>query len=53
VAAGLLTLAELAVEEGRPDDARPLLAEAKEAADTSGAAAFGARIDAALAALDG
>jgi tetratricopeptide (TPR) repeat protein len=53
VAAGLLTLAELAVEEGRPDDARPLLAEAKEAADASGAAAFGARIDAAIAALDG
>jgi tetratricopeptide (TPR) repeat protein len=53
VAAGLLTLAELAVEDGRPDDARPLLAEAKEAADSSGAAAFGARIDAALAALDG
>jgi tetratricopeptide (TPR) repeat protein len=53
VAAGLLTLAELATEDGRPDDARPLLAEAKEAADASGAAAFGARIDAAIAALDG
>jgi tetratricopeptide (TPR) repeat protein len=53
VAAGLLTLAELATEDCRPDDARPLLAEAKEAADASGAAAFGARIDAAIAALDG
>ena len=53
VAAGLLTLAELAVEEGRADEAPPLLAEAKEAADASGAAVFGARIDAALAALDG
>jgi tetratricopeptide (TPR) repeat protein len=52
VAAGLLTLAELAVEEGRPEDARPLLVEAKEAADSSGAAAFGARIDAVLATLD-
>jgi tetratricopeptide (TPR) repeat protein len=53
VAAGLLALAELAIEDGRPDDARPLLAEAKEAADASGAAAVGARIDAAIAALDG
>ena len=49
VAAGLLTLAELAAEEGRSDDARRLLEEAKEAADASGASAFGARIDAALA----
>jgi hypothetical protein len=52
VAAGLLTLAEIALEEGRADDARSLLAEAKDAADRSGAAAFGRRIDAALAGLD-
>jgi tetratricopeptide (TPR) repeat protein len=51
VAAGLLTLAELAAEEGRPDDARPLLVEAKEAADASGAAVFGARVDEVLAKL--
>jgi tetratricopeptide (TPR) repeat protein len=51
VAAGLLTLGELAAEEGRADDARRLLAEAKEAANASGAAAFGARIDTALAEL--
>jgi hypothetical protein len=51
IAAGLLTLAEIAVEEGRPGDARPLLVEAKEAADRSGAAAFGRRIDAAIAEL--
>ncbi len=50
VAAGLLTLAEVAGEEGRTDDARRLLEEAKQAADASGATAFGARIDAALAA---
>jgi len=48
VAAGLLTLGEIAVEEGRPADARRLLAEGKEAADTSGATTFGRRIDAAL-----
>jgi tetratricopeptide (TPR) repeat protein len=53
VAAGLFTLAELAIEDGRPGDARPLLAEAKAAADSSGSALFGARIDAAIAALDG
>jgi len=51
VAAGLLTLGEIAVEQGRPHDARRLLAEAKEAADTSGAATFGRRIDAALGEL--
>jgi tetratricopeptide (TPR) repeat protein len=53
VAAGLLTLAEIAAEEGRPEDARELLTEAKDAADSSGAGAFGVRIDAALAALNG
>ena len=51
VAAGLLTLGEIALEEDRRDDARQLLVEAKEAADRSGAAAFGRRIDAALAEL--
>jgi tetratricopeptide (TPR) repeat protein len=50
VAAGLLTLAEIAAEEGRAEDAQRLLEEAKEAADASGATAFGARIDAALTA---
>ena len=50
VAAGLLTLAQIADEEGRAEDARRLLDEAKEAADASGATAFGARIDAALTA---
>jgi tetratricopeptide (TPR) repeat protein len=51
VAAGLLTLAELALEEGRADEARELLGEAKEAAERSGATAFDRRIDAALADL--
>jgi tetratricopeptide (TPR) repeat protein len=51
VAAGLLTLAEVALEEGRPDDARDLLSEAKEAAERSGATAFDRRIEAALADL--
>jgi tetratricopeptide (TPR) repeat protein len=51
VAAGLLTLAEIALEEGRPDDARDLLGEAKEAAERSGATAFDGRIEAALADL--
>jgi hypothetical protein len=51
VAAGLLTLGEIAVEEGRLADARRLLAEGKEAADTSGATTFGRRIDAALGEL--
>ena len=50
VAAGLLTLAEIADEEGRSADARRLLEEAKQAAEASGATAFGARIDAALTA---
>jgi tetratricopeptide (TPR) repeat protein len=53
VAAGLLTLAQIAGEEGRAEDARRLLAEAKEAADASGATAFGTRIDAALRAEAG
>jgi tetratricopeptide (TPR) repeat protein len=53
VAAGLLTLAEIAGEEGRADDARRLLEEAKLAADASGATAFGGRIDAALTAAAG
>jgi tetratricopeptide (TPR) repeat protein len=52
VAAGLLTLGEIAAEEGRPDDARRLLAEAREAADASGAAAFSSRIGAALGELE-
>lgn len=51
VAAGLLTLAEIAGEEGRAEDARRLLEEAKRVADASGATAFGSRIDAALAEL--
>lgn len=53
VAAGLLTLGEIAGEEGRADDARRLLDEAKQAAYASGATAFGARIDAALTATAG
>ena len=46
VAAGLLTLAELAHERGRDDEARRLLAEARETAERCGAAAFLARIEA-------
>jgi hypothetical protein len=53
VAAGLLTLGELALEEGRTDEARRLLVEAKEAADASGATAFAGRIDGALTAAAG
>jgi tetratricopeptide (TPR) repeat protein len=52
VAAGLLTLAEIALEEGRAEDARGLLTEAKDAAVRSGATAFDQRIDAALAEVD-
>jgi tetratricopeptide (TPR) repeat protein len=48
VAAGLLTLGEIAAEEQRTDDARRLLEEAKETADRSRATAFGRRIEAAL-----
>jgi tetratricopeptide (TPR) repeat protein len=51
VAAGLLTLAEVAAERGDTEEARRLLEEARDLAARSGAAAFGARIDAALAAL--
>ena len=51
VAAGLLTLGEVAAERGRPDDARRLLAEARELAERSNARAFLARIDAVLAEL--
>ena len=50
VAAGLLTLAEIADEEGRSADARRLLEEAKQVAEASGASAFATRIDAALTA---
>ena len=46
VAAGLLTLAEVAHERGRADEARNLLAEAREAAERCGAAAFLLRIEA-------
>jgi hypothetical protein len=53
VAAGLLTLGELALEKGPTDEARRLLVEAKEAADASGTTAFAGRIDAALTAAAG
>ena len=46
VAAGLLTLAEVAAEEGRLDDARALLAEARETGERCGAHAFLRRIEA-------
>jgi tetratricopeptide (TPR) repeat protein len=45
VAAGLLTLAEAAHEQGRDDDARRLLAEARETAERCGADAFIRRIE--------
>jgi tetratricopeptide (TPR) repeat protein len=45
VAAGLLTLAEVAQEQGRADDARRLLAEARESAERCGAEAFLRRIE--------
>jgi tetratricopeptide (TPR) repeat protein len=51
VAAGLLTLGEVAAERGRPDDARALLEEALDLARRSGADAFAPRIESALAAL--
>jgi tetratricopeptide (TPR) repeat protein len=44
VAAGLLTLAEVAVERGEPERARPLLAEARELAGQTGAVPFLTRI---------
>ena len=51
VAAGLLTLGEVAAEQGRPEEARRLLEEARGLAERVGAAPFLARIEAALAAL--
>jgi tetratricopeptide (TPR) repeat protein len=45
VAAGLLTLAEAAHEQGRGDEARRLLADARETAERSGADAFLRRIE--------
>jgi tetratricopeptide (TPR) repeat protein len=45
VAAGLLTLAEVAQEQGRAEEARRLLAEAREAAERCGAEAFLRRIE--------
>lgn len=52
VAAGLLTLAEVAGEHGRVDDARALLAEARELAERVGAKPFLERIAAAEAELE-
>jgi tetratricopeptide (TPR) repeat protein len=46
VAAGLLTLAEVAAERGRTDEARTLLAEARETAERCGAHAFLRRAEA-------
>jgi tetratricopeptide (TPR) repeat protein len=51
VAAGLLTLAEAAHEQNRDDDARSLLAEARETAERCGAHAFLRRIEAVEEAL--
>jgi tetratricopeptide (TPR) repeat protein len=51
VAAGLLTLGEVAAEQGRPEQARELLAEARELAERSGATAFLRRIEAVQAEL--
>jgi tetratricopeptide (TPR) repeat protein len=51
VAAGLLTLGEVAAEQGRPEQAEQLLGEARELALESGATAFLPRIEAALAGL--
>jgi tetratricopeptide (TPR) repeat protein len=45
VAAGLLTLAEVAHEQGRGEEARRYLAEARENAERCGAAAFLRRIE--------
>ncbi len=45
VAAGLLTLAEMAHEQGRSDEARSLLAESRETAERCGAHAFLRRIE--------
>ena len=51
VAAGLLTLGEIAAERGRPDEARRLLEEARSLAEQVGAEPFLRRIEGALAAL--
>lgn len=51
VAAGLLTLGQVAAEQGRPEEARRLLEEARETAATCGATAFAPAIEAALEAL--
>jgi tetratricopeptide (TPR) repeat protein len=51
VAAGLLTLAEVAVERGEPERARPLLEEARELAERTGAEPFLRRIESAQAGL--
>jgi hypothetical protein len=51
VAAGLLTLAEVAEERGRTADARRYLRESKGAARRGGATAFLARAEAFEAAL--
>jgi tetratricopeptide (TPR) repeat protein len=51
VAAALLTLGEVAAEQGRPDQARELLTEAQGLAREVGAEPFLRRIEAALAAL--
>ena len=51
VAAGLLTLGEVAAERGRPEEARALLEEARSLAEQVGAEPFLRRIEGALAAL--
>ena len=51
VAAGLLTLGEVAAEQGRPEEARRLLEEARELARRVGAEPFLRRIEGALAGL--
>jgi tetratricopeptide (TPR) repeat protein len=51
VAAGLLTLGEVAAEQARPAEARALLEEARALAERVGADPFLRRIDAALAEL--
>jgi tetratricopeptide (TPR) repeat protein len=51
VAAGLFTLGEVAAEQGRPDEARQLLTEARELAEHVGAEAVLRRIEGALVEL--
>jgi hypothetical protein len=51
VAAGLLTLGEVAAEHGRPEQARELLLEARTLAEQVGAEPFLRRIEEALAGL--